>query len=102
MPLARDRQLFMLGMRFLDTVHASVIPTHILVGIEAMSLVAETEDFSTYRNVYITSARDAEVLLSFKARCLTALQAGADMERRKLLRPLVDSIDRAKRQYRLK
>jgi hypothetical protein len=90
----------MLAARLLSMVLPSLLSAHVLVSVETLSLLADTEDFQTHRQQYIRSVDDVTLLLSLRASCLVPLQS--EMDKRKLVRPLIDAIDRAKRQYRLK
>lgn len=100
MPLIRERGIFLLAVRVLDSIRSGVLSSHLLTAYETLSLLVETEDFSTYKAEYIPTAEDGRLLMGFKARCLD--QYKTDMEKRKLVRPLMDIIDRTARQYRLK
>ena len=99
MPTIRERGLFMLSINLIERVHTGVLAIHILKALGALSLMTGTEDFSTYTNQYIKYDNVA-TLIEFKAQCLVPLQT--DFENRKTIRPLVDCIDKAKRQNRLK
>ncbi len=96
----RERNLFMMAARVADAVSAMLLSQHLVVAVETLSLLADTEDFQTHKQAYVATAADAEMLVAFKTRCLTPLMT--DMEKRKAARHLVDAIDRAKRQFRLK
>jgi hypothetical protein len=97
MPFIRERRIFMTAIRVLSVIHTGVLTGHLLVAIESLSLMAETEDFVDHTSEYISNAADAEILVNFKARCLQPLQT--DAEKRRLMRSLVDKIDRAKRMH---
>ncbi len=100
MPFIRERHLFMTAIRVLSVVYSGVLTSHMLVAVEALSLLADTEDFSTYSTQYVVNVGDAEIMVAFKAKCLQPLST--DMEKRRLMRNLVDAIDKSKRKYRLK
>jgi hypothetical protein len=87
----------MLAIQVLSAIHTGVLTAHLLVAIESLSLMAETEDFVDHLNQYISNSGDAEILVHFKTRVLQPLQT--DSERRRLMRSLVDKIDRAKRMH---
>jgi hypothetical protein len=62
-----SRQVLMLGAQFIRTFHEA-LPRHTLLAcIKSLALLVESEDFSTYRNIYI-GADDGclEVLLELK------------------------------------
>ena len=67
--------------------------------METLSLLVDTDDFGTYRSHYYDN-EDVETLLSLKENCLNELFT--DFENRKVVRPLIDCIEKAKRQARLK
>lgn len=89
----------MLGMRFLALYGSSpcLLSPHRLKCLEALALIADTEDFATYPSeYYCTTMDDVDVMLTVQEKVLSEFQN--DMEKRKLVRPLVDCIGRAKRQ----
>jgi hypothetical protein len=100
MGIAKSRRLFMLGVSVLLTTHIHLQKTQMLRMGEALSLVAESENFSTYFSEYIRGRSDAEELQSLKVACLG--QFSSDMEARRCLRPLNDCVDKALRKYRKK
>jgi hypothetical protein len=95
MPLIRERGIFMLSARVLNMCSAALLQSHRLKVAEALSLMADTEDFGTYRTIYIPSKMDVEVLIQLKDNCLAELTK--DFDHKRLLRPLIDCIERAKR-----
>ena len=97
MPLIREKRILMLSIHFLNLYHKDLLTVHILKASEALSLLVDTDDFKTYRDVYIADVHDAKSLLIFKTSCLDKI---LDFQSKKLIRPLLDSIDRAKRKYR--
>ena len=90
----------MTAIRMLSIVHTGILTAHMLVAIESLSLMVDTDDFTTYTAQYVTNSSDAEILLAFKAKCVQPLST--DMDKRRLMRSLVDVIDKSKRKYRLK
>lgn len=99
MPTIRERGIFMLSINLIERVHAGILGIHTLKALGALSLMVGTEDFSTYTSQHIKSDNVA-TLVEFKTSCLAPFQT--DFENRKVIRPLIDCIDRAKRQNRLK
>mmetsp|Transcript_3054 Transcript_3054/g.7083 ORF Transcript_3054/g.7083 Transcript_3054/m.7083 type:complete len:118 (+) Transcript_3054:422-775(+) len=97
MPIIRERGLFMLGVRVLQLIAPHLLPSHTLKAAQALSGVAETEDYSTYTEAYInpSSLQDVESITSFKDEVLGVIMG--HLEQRRLIRPLVDAIDKAKR-----
>ena len=87
----------MLGVRFLNRFHDDLQPPSLLKVVEALSLLADSEDFSTYRDRHIPlSGENIDLLSSLKEYCLTELLSS---ENRKIVRPLADAIDKAKRSF---
>lgn len=99
MPYLRDRNVFMKAAQMLNLYHKEMFSLHVLKGVEALSLMVETDDFKTNKDLYISGKSDAEALINFKLTCLTPLLSNFD--NRKLMRPLIEVIDKSKRQYRL-
>ena len=145
MPVVRERMIFMQGMRLLEKVHEFVLSVHMVRGLTAMALLAESEDFSTYTDQYISSSDEVAFLVSrrgvcpsfvvylqplrlfafaltinlpfsshlplplhiytlqvdFKINFITPLIA-ENFEHKRAIRPLIDTIDKAKRTARFK
>jgi len=95
MPYLRERKIFTTAVRVLNTFGKSMVKTHQLIAVESLAFIVDTEDFATNPRDYIM-AEDLELLLEFKETILQELMQ--DMEKRKVIRPLVDAIDKAKRQ----
>ena len=89
----------MLSVNLIQQVYNGVLGVHILKALSSLALMAGSEDFRTYTNQYILDENVA-TLTDFKASCLASFQS--DFEERKVIRPLVDCIDKAKRQNRRK
>lgn len=100
MQIARTRGLFMLGARWVDLYHRRLMGPDLLKAVEALALFVETEDFSTYKDKYISSAADSACLQSIKTDCLLAYNSDFDVKRK--IRPLLDTIDQAKRRHATK
>jgi len=95
MPLIRERRVFILSCQLLSKFSkANLLTAHKLKAAQALALLTETEDFSTHTGQYY-SADDTTVLIELREGLLSELMR--DFTNRKLIRPLVDSIDRAKR-----
>ena len=99
MPLIRERRIFMIGCKFLKNYFNSIPKESLLKAVECLSVLAESEDFSTYRNSYIPpeNLEDIDNLVIFRTDVLSPLLS--DLESRRVVRPLADAIDKAKRQY---
>ena len=89
----------MLSVNLIEKVHNGVLGIHILKALSSLALMTASEDFRTYTDQYILYENVA-TLTDFKATCLASFQS--DFEQKKLVRPLVDCIDKAKRQNRRK
>ncbi len=99
MPFLRQRNIFMLSIKFLlcsyDLIKNEDIKLKILT---SLSVIVETEDFSTYIDKYMSQeANDVDVLTNFKKSVLAPMQSSLPREKRAQLRPLSDTIDKAKR-----
>ena len=99
MPTIRERGIFMMSVNLIERIHSGVQSIHIVKAHSALALMTDTEDFITYTTQYI-KIENIATLIDFKAACIVPLQT--DIESRKAIRPLVDCIDKAKRQNRLK
>ena len=100
MPLVRERRVFIQGLRVLAKVDGMVLPSHIFKAVTAMAFLCESEDFITYPEQYVSSAADVAFLSDFRAKTMAPFLA--DFDRKKALRPLIDAIDKAKRQNKFK
>ncbi len=94
----------MKAVRCLGYYGPGLLKVHRLKAAEALALLADTEYFTTYRAEFIDTASgssaDVDTLLEFKEAFLADLMA--DFENRRAIRPLVDCIDKVKRQMKLK
>mmetsp|Transcript_4239 Transcript_4239/g.6950 ORF Transcript_4239/g.6950 Transcript_4239/m.6950 type:complete len:315 (+) Transcript_4239:78-1022(+) len=97
MPIMRERQLLLLAVRALRLYGNKLLVAHRLKAAEALAAVVETEDYSTYSAQYAdpNSSADVEVLVAFKEEVLAEL--AKEMSQRKVVRPLMDAIDKIKR-----
>lgn len=95
MPYLRERKIFTTAVRVLSIFGAKMVKSHRLIAVESLAFIVDTEDFATNPRQYI-AAEDLELLLEFKETVLLELMQ--DTEKRKVIRPLVDAIDKAKRQ----
>ena len=100
MPSIRQRKVFMLAVKMIDLIHTKVLPVHVLKMIESLSLLVETEDYSTYRDQYITSQDELEILINLQTTCIA--EYNKDMSNRKITRPFMEAIDKAKRSLKFK
>lgn len=99
MPLFRERQIFPKAVKVLVQFGHNILRTHRFVAAQSLALLVDTEDFITHRANYYTHA-DLEKLIELKETILVDLMS--DFDNRKTIRPLVDCIDKAKRQARSK
>lgn len=100
MPILRERSIFMQGVRFLNSYRDYFLNTPTMKMIEALSLIAASEDFSTYKDQYIATSADARDLLTLQENILHGYRNDSTM--RTMMRPLTDSISQMKRRYKLK
>ena len=99
MPVIRSRKVFMKAAKFLGLYFPSLPSSVFIKAVETLSLIADSEDFGTYRDRHVdlsTSSEDLDVLLHLKENCLSTLPG---LEYKRLLRPLIDAIEKAKRSY---
>jgi hypothetical protein len=94
MPTVRARGVFMRAVRTLRRIHDAVPQTWLLRFVQALALLADTEDFKTYRSQHVEVA-DLDDLLAIREAVLVPLQT--DTSQRVMVRPLIDCIDRCKR-----
>lgn len=71
-----------------------LLSAHLIKISEALAMICETEDFVTCKEDYYTHD-DVDILLDLKLKCLSDI--GKDYNVKKLIRPLMDSIDKANR-----
>lgn len=100
MPILRERSIFMQGVRFMNAYRDYFLNTPTMKMIEALSLIAASEDFSTYKDQYVTSAADARELLTLQENILHGYRNDSTL--RSIMRPLTDTISQMKRRHRLK
>jgi len=94
MPTVRARKVFMRATRTLRRIHDAVPRDALLRYVQALALLADTEDFKTYRSQHV-EAGDLDDLLAIREAVLVPLQT--DTTQRVMVRPLIDCIDRTKR-----
>lgn len=98
MPFLRSENVFMKGVRVFLIVYQYLANVHQLKMLEALGSLTDTEDFRSYRERYVANADDGRSLLELKS-AITPLMINPEIKR--MLRSLVDCIDRSKRQFRL-
>jgi hypothetical protein len=99
MPALRSSKFLILGLKFVNK-YQSVLPgVTLLKCVEALSIFVDSEEFQTYRAEHIdfTNEEDINEMISLKEKCLSEIMK--DMENRKIVRPLVDAIEKAKRTF---
>lgn len=97
MPILREKRVFMMGIEWLTLYSGSLLSIHVIKATEAMGLIADTDDFKTFRDEYISNAKDARLLQDFKGKCID--KHLSEFPQKKIIRPLIDSIERARRKY---
>ncbi len=100
MPILRERNIFIQGIKFLNTYREYFLNTPTMKMIEALSLIAASEDFSTYKDQYVSSADDAREMMSLQENVLQSYRNDSTL--RTIMRPLNDAISQMKRRYKLK
>lgn len=97
-PIIRERRIFLTAIQVITLFNTSILTIHRLKACEAISLIAQTEDFVTNPTKYYdtSNAKEINALLDFREQVLPGLMT--DFDSRKTLRPLADVIDRIKRQ----
>lgn len=98
LPILRDRNIFMHSVQFLETYHDSLSPSVALTVIEALVAIADSEDFATFKNEYVTGEADAQVLNRLHESCLKKFQK--DFSIKRMMRPLTDCISQFRRKYK--
>lgn len=76
------------------TGEVTLLSSHRIKAAQALSLLVETDDFSTHKDQHYSNT-DVDTLLSLKEYCLVGI--AKDYEVKKTIRPLIDCIDKAKR-----
>jgi hypothetical protein len=100
MPVYKEKKIFMKQIELLNIIHSRINAVHVLKAVEGLSFVCETDDFSTYfTEAYVTNSSEAAELLALKNNCLNNLYK--EFDNRKYMRALIDTIDKAKRKYKL-
>lgn len=85
-------------VQFLGTYHSSLSGAVALTVIEALVLMADSEDFSTYKSEYVTCEADAQQLSRLNDCCLKHFQK--DFAHKRMMRPLTDCISQFRRKYK--
>lgn len=99
MPTVRERGIFIMCIQLIEKIDSGVLDVHILKGLSALSLMTDTEDFNTYTNQYI-KPENVVTLVNFKTSRIAPFQS--DLRNNNSIRPLINSIDKAKRQSKMK
>ena len=80
--------------------YAQALPLSTLLKcLQSLAHLVESEEFGTYRDSHIdmSSGEHMELLLVFKEKCL--IPYSGDFEKRKVVRPLIDTVDKAERTF---
>lgn len=96
--ILRDRNIFMQCAQCLEKYHSSWSRAVTLTAIEALVLIADSEDFSTYKNEYVKGESDAHLLNRLFESCLRPFQK--DFTVKRMMRPLTDCIAQFRRKYK--
>lgn len=96
MPIMRERGMFMLAVRAMCLFAGTLHQMHKLKAAEALSALIETEDFQTYKDQHFNAdGFDVQTLVELKDIVLSDVTKEYSL--RRLIRPLIDCIDKAKR-----
>jgi hypothetical protein len=98
LPFARKMMLLPNALKVLCSIHTFLPRSVLLDSIHSLSLLVDTEDFSTYSEEYWGPAIDMTLLESVKNDILQPLLDDFDV--RKLVRPLSTAVDKIRRQNR--
>ena len=99
MPILRNERVFIVGVKFLNK-YAQALPLSTLLKcLQSLAHLVESEEFGTYRDSHIDmgNGEHMELLLVFKGKCL--IPYSGDFENRKIVRPLIDTVDKAERTF---
>lgn len=95
MPLVRQKRTFMLGCEFLSKFGHNLTKAINVKIAESLALLADTEDFQTYREEYIDlNSTDPDILIDLSSLLDEFL---SDFETKRRIRPLIDAINKTKR-----
>lgn len=108
MPFLRKAGVFARMVVFLLRAHASLPPHILLRAVASLSLLVETEDYTTYTQVYlkktdtgegggIDGVDTLEALLDLRDQVLAPLLKSLPRDQRPKVKPLTDSIDKCQR-----
>lgn len=95
MPLLVEKRIFSLLAVHLNSNYKLLAHEDISAGVEALSLICSSEDFQSHSDNYIDSLETESALLSVKDDFLD--QLAEDLDMRKQLRPLLDTIHQLRR-----
>ena len=102
-PIVLEQQLLRLAAEHLLALHGQLDEAAVLAGAEALALICDSEDFGMSEEEYVPDDATRRALVALKdgsgdgaGGLLTRLSA--DAERRRMLRPLLDVVDQARRE----
>ncbi|GMI47387.1 hypothetical protein TrCOL_g3648 [Triparma columacea] len=95
MPLMKEKKLFSLMLRFINTWSTDMMEEHLIVGLTALALIIETEDFKTFKGEHIDED-DRDILVGLDDEEWLEDICDDDKIRRKV-RPVLDVIRESKR-----
>lgn len=90
----------MLAIKMMELIHTKLLSEHVLKMIQSLSLLVETEDYSTYRDQYISSPDELEKVINLQAACVA--EYNKDMNNKKITRPFMEAVEKAKRSLKFK
>jgi len=98
MPTLRAQNILMLGVKVLCHFGNRLTPAQQLLACQALSGIVETEHYITFPDTYLSfSADSVDVDLLCQLKDTVLGNVTKEISNRKLVRPLVDAIDKIKR-----
>ena len=88
----------MQSAEFLEAYHDTMSSAVALTVIQALVLMADSEDFSTYKDEYVRGEADAQLLNRLNDRCLKQFQK--DFTNKRMMWPLTDCISQFRRKFK--
>lgn len=100
LPYMREQEMFMMAIKLTVMFYDFnvVALSHIFKCCEMLSLIADTEDYSTYQKEYVNVSNSEDVGHVLKLQALCNKEFQTESAHRSALRPLMDAMSRIKRQ----
>jgi len=94
MPIIEERNIFMMIVEYLPLFADKFSEEDMLVALEALAMVVDSEDMRTNRDRYIKDDREREDVIKLRELCDDYMD---EMDTRRKIRPLLDCIEGCKR-----